>query len=172
MAEFEVVPTRRTSSSLAVLREILPDLAVLLCAAYALTTALGWPDRAALFPKYISIVLIVLVLLRIGAVVMKQVRSRGGAAADEGSTVAMDVALELRGNGRVVLALAGILVGFGIAVIGLGFTVGTAVASTIYVRFVARDSWLVALLTGLLLAGLIWSLISFFNLEFRVGLFF
>jgi hypothetical protein len=172
VADLEVMPTRKTSSPLAVLREVLPDLAVLLCGVYALRAALGWPDRAALFPKYISITLIVLVVLRIGAVVMKQVRSGGGAAADEGSTGAMDVALELRGSGRVVLALAGILVGFGIAVIGLGFTVGTAVASIVYVRFVARDSWFVALLTGLLLAALIWSLISFFNLEFRVGLFF
>lgn len=160
-------PTRRSAAS--VVRELIPDLFVLALAGAALVTSLGWPDRAALFPKFISILLIVLALAHIGMVVVKALRP--APATSEVKTSLLDVGLDLRGHGRDLLMLVVILAGFGVAMLGLGFVVGSGIAALIYIRFIARDSWLTALITAASLSGMIWLLITLFRLDFRIGLF-
>lgn len=180
------------------LRELAPDAVVLAIAGYALRTSSGWPSQAALFPRYISMVVIGLVAIRVVVVLVTELRRRpagtadaagaaGGpgdpgrapdgavAAEDAGpdpSATVMDVQLDLAGQGRQVGLLVLVLALFGAAVLGLGYVVGTAVACLVYVRFIARDSWLTALVTTAALTAMVWGLIEFFNLDFRVGLFF
>ncbi|GAA1382221.1 hypothetical protein GCM10009613_09650 [Pseudonocardia kongjuensis] len=189
------------------LRELAPDAVVLAIAGYALRTSSGWPSQAALFPRYISMVVIGLVAIRVVVVLVTELRRRpagtadaagaaggpggsggAGGAGDPGrapdgavaaedagpdpSATVMDVQLDLAGQGRQVGLLVLVLALFGAAVLGLGYVVGTAVACLVYVRFIARDSWLTALVTTAALTAMVWGLIEFFNLDFRVGLFF
>jgi len=154
----------------AVARELIPELVILVIAVSALVTSIGWPDRAALFPKFLSIAIIALVLTRVGLVVVKAMRERDGAPVELKKSDGLDVGLDLHGHGRDLVMLIAILAGFGVVMLGLGFVVGTALAAVAYIRFIARDTWLTAALTAGSLAGMIWLLMTLFHLDFRVGL--
>jgi ABC-type enterochelin transport system permease subunit len=154
----------------AVARELILELVILVIAVPALVTSIGWPDRAALFPKFISIAIIALVLTRVGLVVVMSMLERNDAPLELKKSGGLDVGLDLHGHGRDLVMLIAILAGFGGAMVGLGFVVGTALAAVAYIRFVARDTWLTAALTAGSLAGVIWLLMTLFHLDFRIGL--
>lgn len=114
--------------------------------AYAGITALGYPEDARLLPLAVAIPGFVLALAQVAL-------SLRPAPAEEVSTEAD--ALDPREHVRRTAQIAGWIVGFFLAIYLVGFLIAVPLGAFAYLRFAARESWLMSAI----IAGLCWALV-------------
>jgi hypothetical protein len=153
------------------LKELVPALILLVIATWALQTANSWPSRASLFPRWISLAIIVLLSAHLLASVWRA-RPAGNTPTEPAARTAVDISVDLVGKLRQIMEFTVYFVAFGAAVVILGLATGAGLTSLLYTRFVHRESWLLSVLVSLSMVGLIWLLDAVFGLRFRLGLFY
>jgi len=106
----------------------------------------GWPFKAALFPRVLSVPLLILSLIEVVACLMVEEKEQEGHAVDFSFTTDVDPALARR---RTVAIFAWI-VGFFVLILLIGFTLAVPVFVFLYLKFVGKEKWMLTLILTLI----------------------
>jgi uncharacterized membrane protein len=119
--------------------------------AYAMVTALSYPEGAKLFPLAIAIPSLVLAVV----LAVISMRSRGTAVGPRPPDPDEDPTLTAEERRRRTAVIAVWILGIFAAVYLLGFLVAIPVSAFAYLRFAARESWV----TSATVAAVCWALV-------------
>ena len=115
----------------------------------ALWLSLGWSQRAGLFPWVVLVPTLALAVWQLVDDARGKTTPPATVVGDEGEAEALDVAAlseTLTRRGGAVVAW---IRGFFAAIIVLGFAIGGSIASTLYVRLMARERWRTSVIYGI-----------------------
>lgn len=139
----------------------------------ALWVSLGWSQRAGLFPWVVLVPTLALAVWQLVDDMRGKTAPPAVVVGDEGESEELDREVVAAAIGRRGAAVVGWILGFFAAIVLLGFAIGGAIGSVLYLRLMARERWRVAvgygiatyLLLELLFRGLI-------GIPFPVGIVF
>jgi hypothetical protein len=129
--------------------ELLFCFFLLVVLAGALAVSLGWSQRAGLFPWIVLVPTLALALWQLVDDARGKTTPPTTVVGDQGEAEALDAAVtagELTRRGGLVVAW---ILGFFAAIVLLGFAVGGALLSALYLRFGARERWQISVGYGL-----------------------
>jgi len=118
--------------------QVVPALATLLVAAYALYSSLYWPLRTALFPRAIAIPLFLLALIETVLCLIGSEKVREGHAVDFELTTDVDPLTAQRRT----LAIGTWIVGFFGMILLAGFPLAVPIFVFAYLKLAGREGWL------------------------------
>ena len=115
----------------------------------ALAIALGWNQRAGLFPWIVLVPTLALTLWQLVDDARGKTTRPAAVIGDQGEAAALEADLTAPAMVRRQLLIAGWIVAFFLMIWLLGFTVGGTLATLAYLRF-RREGWRVSLVYSLL----------------------
>lgn len=139
---------------------------IALLAAWALLQTIGWPIKAALYPRVVGIPL----LLLAAAESLYTLRTTSGGVSEQNGETASDATVAPEVAARRAAAVAAWIGGLLMGVLLVGFQAAVPLFMLAYLRQ-ARERWTVAVFFGLL-AGLLFHLlfVSLLHLPLPIGL--
>jgi Tripartite tricarboxylate transporter TctB family len=115
----------------------------------ALWISLGWSQRAGLFPWVVLVPTLTLAVWQLVDDARGKTAPPATVVGDEGETEELDAEAVAAAMGRRGGAVVAWILGFLGAIVLLGFAIGGGIGSALYLRFMARERWRVAIAYGI-----------------------
>lgn len=116
----------------------------------ALATSLGWSQRAGLFPWIVLVPTLALTFWQLVDDERGKTATPTTALGEEGESAALEADATSGAAARRGAGVVAWILGFFAAIIVLGFGVGGGLLSTLYLRFAARERWLLSGVYGVI----------------------
>jgi hypothetical protein len=124
-------------------------LFLLLWFAYGVWEARSYGFLAKIFPFYVSLVLLILMLVHIVMEIVRGARKAGGGSqAAGGADLSVDWDMPMAEVYRAFIIFIGILVGVYLSIYVIGYPLAMTLFIFIFYRFMANASWLTSLVAG------------------------